>query len=53
MQKICYLPIIQKLRLTGESRKYVQLLRNNLLELTSSFGIRLTEREAKFNFQGN
>ena len=41
------LPIIQKLRLTGESRKYVQLLRKNLQELTSSFGARLTEREAK------
>ncbi len=41
------LPIIQKLRLTGESRKYVQLLRENLQELTSSFGTRLTEREAK------
>jgi PAS domain S-box-containing protein len=41
------LPIIQKLRLTGESRKYVQLLRKNLLELTSSFGTRLTEKRAK------
>ena len=41
------LPIIQKLRLKGESRKYVQLLRKNLQELTSSFGTRLTEREAK------
>ena len=41
------LPIIQKLRLTGESRKYVQLLRKNLQELTSSFGTRLTEKEAK------
>ena len=41
------LPIIQKLRLTGESRKYVQLLRKNLLELTSSFGTRLTEKGAK------
>ncbi len=41
------LPIIQKLRLTGESRKYVQLLRKNLQELTSSFGTRLTERGAK------
>ena len=41
------LPIIQKLRLTGESRKYVQLLRKNLQELTSSFGTKLTERRAK------
>jgi len=28
------LPIIQKLRLTGESRRYVQLLQKNLQELT-------------------
>ena len=41
------LPIIQKLRLTGESRKYVQLLRENIQELTSSFGTKLTEKEAK------
>ncbi len=41
------LPIMQRLRLKGESRKYVQLLRNNLQELTSSFGTRLTEKEAK------
>ena len=41
------LPIIQRLRLTGESRKYVQLLRKNLQELTSSFGTRLTEKKAK------
>ncbi|MGR3304171.1 MAG: LuxR C-terminal-related transcriptional regulator [Candidatus Scalindua sp.] len=41
------LPIIQKLRLKGESRKYVQLLRKNLQELTSSFGTRLTEKRAK------
>ncbi len=41
------LPIIQKLKLTGESRKYVQLLRKNLQELTSSFGTRLTEKGAK------
>jgi DNA-binding CsgD family transcriptional regulator len=41
------LPIIHKLRLTGESRKYVQLLRKNLQELTSSFGTKLTEKRAK------
>jgi len=41
------LPIIQKLRLTGESRKYVLLLRKNLQELTSSFGTKLTEKGAK------
>jgi PAS domain S-box-containing protein len=41
------LPIIQKLRLTGESRKYVQLLQKNLQELTSAFGTRLTEKEIR------
>ena len=41
------LPIIQKLRLTGESCKYVQLLRKNLQELTSSFGTKLTEKETR------
>ncbi len=41
------LPIIQKLRLKGESRKYIQLLRKNVKEITSSFGTRLTEKEAK------
>ncbi len=41
------LPIIQKLRLKGESRKYVQLLRKNLQELTSSFGKKLIERETR------
>ncbi len=41
------LPIIQKLKLTGESRKYVQLLQENLQELTSSFGSKLTEKGAK------
>jgi len=41
------LPIIQKLKLTGESRKYVQLLQKNLQELTSSFGTKLTEKGAK------
>ena len=41
------LPIIQKLRLTGESRKYAQLLRKNLEELTSSFGTRLADKRAR------
>ncbi len=41
------LPVIQKLRLKGESHKYIQLLRTNVQELTSSFGIRLTEKRAK------
>ncbi len=41
------LPIIQKLGLKGESRKYAQLLRKNLQELTSSFGKKLTEKESR------
>ena len=41
------LPVIQKLKLTGESRKYIQLLQKNLQELTSSFGTKLTGKRAK------
>jgi PAS domain S-box-containing protein len=41
------LPIIQKLRLTGEECKYVQLLQKNLEELVSSFGSRLIENAVK------
>lgn len=41
------LPVIQKLKITGESRKYVQLLQKNLKELTSSFGTRMAEKGAK------
>jgi len=41
------LPVIQRLRLKGESRKYVQLLKKNIQELTSSFGAKLTEKRAK------
>ena len=41
------LPIIQKLKLTGESQKYTQLLKKNIQELTSSFGTKLTEKEVK------
>ncbi len=41
------LPTIQKLRLSGETRKYAQLLRDNLQELTSSFGSRLVDKKAK------
>ena len=41
------LPIIEKIRLKGESRKYIKLLRKGLKELTSSFGAKLTEKEAK------
>ncbi len=41
------LPIIQKLRLTGEEGKYMQLLQKNLEELVSSFGSRLTDNSVK------
>ncbi len=41
------LPIIQKLILKRESRDYVQLLRKNLQELTSSFGAKLTNKKSK------
>ena len=41
------LPIIQKLKLTGEERKYVQLLQKNLEELVSSFGSKLMGNKVK------
>ncbi len=41
------LPTIQKLGLTGESRKYAQLLQKNLEELTSSFGTRLSDKKVR------
>ena len=41
------LPTIQKLKLTGVSRKYIKLLQANIHELTSSFGVKLTERSSK------
>ena len=41
------LPVIQKIKLKGESRKYVKLLQKNLQELTSSFSTKLTEKKAK------
>ncbi|MCP4264618.1 MAG: helix-turn-helix transcriptional regulator [Candidatus Brocadiaceae bacterium] len=40
------MPILQKLELKGESYYYIQLLRNNLKELTSSLGLRLADKEA-------
>jgi len=43
------LPIVQKLRLKGESRKYVQLLQRNIQDLTSSFGPKLTEKRANLS----
>jgi len=49
------LPVVQKLRLTGESLELVKLLQKNLQELTSSFGtklskegVKLTTREIEF-----
>ena len=41
------LPIIQKLKLTGEAGEYVQLLQKNLEELVSSFGYKLIENKVK------
>ena len=41
------LPIIQKLKLTGEELKYVQILQKNLEELVSSFGTKLIENKVK------
>ncbi len=41
------LPVIQKLKLTGESRKYVHLLEKNLQKLTSTFGTKLTEMSVR------
>jgi PAS domain S-box-containing protein len=41
------LPTIQKIRLTGEECKYVQLLQKNLEELVSSFGTKLIDNNVK------
>ncbi len=41
------LPVIQKLVIERESRDYIQLLRKNLQELTSSFGAKLSNKKAK------
>ncbi len=41
------LPIIQKLMLKRELRKYVQLLQKNIQELTSSFGAKPNNKKAK------
>ena len=38
------LPILKKLRLNGASRKYLDLLRRNLGDLTSSFGRKITQK---------
>ena len=41
------LPVIDKLKLSGESRKYVKLLKKNVNELMSSFGVNLLTMNAK------
>jgi len=41
------LPIVQNLELTGVSYFYIQLLRDNLKELTSKFGAKLSDKEIK------
>lgn len=43
------LPIIQKLKLKGESRRYVHLLQKNLEALTSSFGVRLSDKKTRLS----
>jgi len=39
------LPLLQKLKLEGESRKYIELLQKNIQELTSSFSSNLAGKE--------
>lgn len=41
------MPIIHKLELKGESNYYIQLLRNNLQDLLSSFGVKLSDKKTK------
>ncbi|MHC4268946.1 MAG: helix-turn-helix transcriptional regulator [Planctomycetota bacterium] len=41
------LPIVQNLELKGVSYFYIQLLRDNLQELTSTFGAKLSDKEIK------
>ncbi|MCQ9205879.1 MAG: PAS domain-containing protein [Omnitrophica bacterium] len=40
------LPLLERLRVKGVSRKYLTLLRKNLQELTSSFGRKITDKKA-------
>jgi DNA-binding CsgD family transcriptional regulator len=40
------MPILQKLELKGDSYHYVQLLKNNLKELTSSLGAKLSVKNS-------
>ncbi len=41
------MPIVQKLELEEGPHYYVQLLRNNLKEMTSAFGAKLSDKETK------
>ncbi len=41
------IPVIQKLKLKRESRKYIDLLQKNIQEIVSSYGIKLTEAGSK------
>ena len=41
------MPIVHKLELEGGSYYYVQLLRNNLREMTSTIGAKLSDKETK------
>ncbi len=41
------IPILQKLELNERSHYYIQLLRNNFQEMTSSFGAKLSDEKTK------
>ncbi len=41
------LPIVQKLEINNGSRHYIQLLRNNLQEMASAFGTKLSDGKTK------
>ncbi len=41
------MPIVQKLEVNEGSYYYIQLLRNNLHEMTSTFGVKLSDRKTK------
>ena len=43
------LPVIQKLKIEGDSQKYLDLLKKNIEELTSPFGLKLTGKKYKLS----
>ncbi len=43
------MPILKKLKLKGASRKYTNLLRQNLEDLTSAFGRKISEKRLKLS----